>query len=175
MFGLFKRKKKCEICSNPNGNNQFIVPVLGGHANRKRLCREHFFQEYKKVFLNHSYKMVVTHPIFDKWNSIYGFYAISEAKKYAYDDQDVELVRRMLDKIPEGKDCAYFDQEASQVATAKNSWMSPSLLPESQVQFLTKQEAWSKVHAGLSAHQDDFKDGFTVPYGEEGVFITSLI
>lgn len=175
-MGLFSfLKKDCEVCGTKDVKNLLAFPVLKGRATRKNLCRVHFFEEYKKAFLNHPYKMVILYPALDKWNSVYGFYALSEMKTYAYQDDDVEMVKKVLASIPAGKDCAYFDQEASKVATLDGPWQSAALLRPSDSQYLTKAEGFNKIQSVLSISQRNFSDGFTVPYGEEGVFLTSLL
>ena len=53
--------------------------------------------------------------------------------------------------------------------------MYPSELPTDKAQFISKQDAWSKVYSALATRNIDFNDGFTVPYGGEGIFLTTFL
>ncbi|MDZ4284998.1 MAG: hypothetical protein U1A28_04185, partial [Patescibacteria group bacterium] len=113
----FFKKPECEICRNPNAKDVLVTPVLGGKATRQKVCRVHFLDGYKKAFTAHPFKMVVTYPILDTWNSTYGFYSVSEMKAYAYQDDDVTMVKKLLALIPAGQECAFFGLEPSKKAT----------------------------------------------------------
>ncbi len=142
------------------------IPKLGGGTTRRILCKEHFFEEYKKAFISHPSKMVIVHPALEKKFAVYGYYDLTELKKFSYTDEDIEFTKNILGKIPQARDCAYFG-----IDVAKEAGVIPSKIV-GEPSYISKEEAWNKIYSTLSTAQVDFGDGFTAPYGGEGIFIT---
>ncbi len=174
IFSLF-RKPVCSVCSAENARSILVIPQVNVRATRKHMCRQHFLQEHERIFLDHPYKMLVTYPILNARFSVYGYYDLSEMKKYAYASEDVALVKRVLKMIPAEKECAYFDRTSSEKALGDGQIQYPSLLPESEVEFLSKKDVYTNIREMFSLYQKDFTDGFTVPYGTEGACLSSLL
>jgi hypothetical protein len=171
---FFFKKPVCAICGSPEAKNCLTKDAIGGDSREKNFCRVHFFEEFKKEILQFPHKMIVTFPLLSIKHAVYGYYPTLEMRKFLYEKADEEAAQRMLHHIPNGK-VGFFDKAASEKAIIAGSGQYCSRLNAADMQILSKEEVWAQIQTGLSLYGKDFKEGFRVPYGEEGVFLTSLL
>lgn len=118
--------------------------------------------------------MVVAHPIIDEKPFTYGYFDIPRLKRLGYEEEDLESVKKILNSIPEDKECAYFSYSSSKEALKNNPWLH-ALPSAEEVKYLTKEEAWEHIDKALKSCNRDFDEGFTAVCGGKGVFMTYYI
>jgi len=140
----------------------------------KILCRDCFIQEFKKMFLSQNSKTFVMKPCLDVDYDNYFFSTVSDLTYIGFEEKDVAEVKKLIETVPSEKDCAYADV-CDLFASSKDGFLKN--FENVQVEYLTRDEAWSKVEDSFKRYAGDFDgEGFSSVYRDEiGVFMNMTI
>lgn len=170
----------CAVCHRSDNISElvYIDPKKGfsgiGKPDSKKLCREHFMDEYKKAFLAQTSKMLVVKPCFTFSSSAFYFVTLSDLSHVGFDEEDVAMVSGILGKVPTGKECAYVDE--SHLFSSTYQATKPKYFGDIPVEYISKAEAWKRVEDEFKKHQGDFVEGFSSAYRDEaGIYMNTVI
>lgn len=173
---FFASKKDCAVCGAEAVHELSIVTKprsLWSRSDDRYVCREHFLSGFKDSLLSHTGKLIVTYPVLTQSNAVYGFYLETELQTFNWTKEDVAVVSRILQSIPEGK-VAYYGRETSQNIFGPYG-QSPHLLEKVQCEYLTKDDAWNEIFSAFHFSERRYTEGFTPAFHGDGIFLSSLL
>ncbi|MFA9397416.1 MAG: hypothetical protein ACERKV_04005 [Clostridiaceae bacterium] len=185
---------KCSVCSK-EGKDILIYQVKKKNIMKKEIvtgvksknfCREHLIEEYKNKILEHQGKLIMYYPAIEglKGGYTYTYMDINEIKNMKSNFKDgVKIIEKNIKRI-EGK-CEECDSEATVAFYNKDDipWdkeggfykISGNMIMLDEIKnkpaYLCKACAVKKIENSLKYFLDDYKNGISIPYTENGVLI----
>jgi hypothetical protein len=174
---------KCSICKKPSKDI-----LIYTDRKRKRFCRDHLLEEFKKEFLNFNEKMVVFYPSLESKVGpyVYHYQAISDVPKKLREDKVGQMINQALNAIS-GKcskcgrpaNIAYFDPGTFRWEVIKSGgvdWDLPKFEEISvEPQMVCSHCVIDEIIYSLRNFQGDFGEGVGLPYNGRGVFLPGIV
>lgn len=157
-------------------------------VNRRRLCREHFLEEFKKEFLNFDQNMVVFYPAleFKAGPYVYQYRALDDVPGKYKDDKVGRMIVGALESISGrcGKcggpaNVAYFGSGSfrwEEAASTGEKWDLPRFEDMTvEPQILCRGCVANHLVYSLGNFHSQFQEGVVLPYKGKGVMLPGAV